>query len=119
MKLERDTELTMLETVVLPKIQQAKECLRAGKTEEMWKIISHDLIGLFQPYRDSEMKKYNDEPDNLKESPNVERMLNNAEAYQKAIDLLWDGKENAPRSVDEETLSAVENIVEGIIGKRR
>lgn len=116
--MERSTELAMLEAAVIPKIQKAKECFRAGKTEEMWKIINHDLIGLFQPYRKSEMEKYNNTPDNLKGAPNVERMLKNAELYQKAIDLLWDEKEDEPRHVDEETLSTVERIVEEIIGEK-
>lgn len=116
--MDRDTELAMLEVSVMPKIQKAKECLRAGKTEEMWEIISHDLIGLFQPYRDSELEKYNNTPDNLKGSPNVERMLKNAELYQNAIDLLCDEKENTPHPVDEETLCQVERIVEEIIGEK-
>ncbi|MDE7284247.1 MAG: hypothetical protein K2N85_11795 [Lachnospiraceae bacterium] len=114
--MERSTELAMLDAVVMPKIQKAKEYLRAGKTEEMWEIINHDLIGLFQPYRKSEMEKYNNAPDNLKGAPNVECMLKNSELYQNAIDLLWDEKEDEPRHVDEETLSMVEGIVKEIIG---
>ena len=114
--MERSTELAMLEAAVIPKIQKAKECLRAGKTEEMWEIINHDLIGLFQPYRKSEMEKYNNSPDNLKGAPNVERMLKNAELYQNSIHLFSDEKQDEPRYVDEETLSMVEGIVKEIIG---
>lgn len=116
--MERGTELAMLVAAVMPKIQTAREYLKAGKTEEMWKIISHDLIGLFQTYRESEIEKYNNSPDNLKGASNVERMLKNAELYQNAIDLLWDEKEDAPRPVDEETLSMVERIVEDIVGEK-
>lgn len=115
MKQDRDTELAMLEFEVKPKIQKARECLQEGKTEEMGKIIAHDMIGLFQPYRDSEREKYDNVPDNLKESPNAERMLKNAELYQDAIDLLWDEKVDTLRPVDEKTLNAVENIVNDIM----
>lgn len=115
MKLERNTELTMLEMTVLPKIQKAKECLRAGNTEEMYQIIAHDMIGLFRPYKESEMGKYSNAPGNLKESANAERMLNNAKLYQRAIDLLMDEKEDKWRPIDENTLNAVENIVNEII----
>lgn len=115
MKLDRDTELTMLESVVMNKLKEAKECLRAGKTLESDKIIAHDLVGLLQPYRDSERAKYDNAPDNLKEAPNVERMRKDAEMYQRAIDLLWDETEDRPRPVDEETLNTVEGIVEDIL----
>lgn len=115
MKLDRDTELTMLELKVKPKIQEARECLRAGKTEEMGKIIARDMVGLFQPYRNSEREKYDNVPDNLKESSNAERMLKNVELYQDAIDLLWDEEADTLRPVDEKTLNAVENIVSDIL----
>lgn len=64
------------------------------------------------------MEKYNNVPDNLKESPSAEHMLRDAELYRNAADLLWDEKENAPRPVNEETLTMVERIVVEIIGKR-
>lgn len=82
----------------------------------MWKIIGHDLIGLFQTYRDSEIEKYDNTPDSFKGSRNAERMLKNAEMYQDAIDLLWDEKEDVPRPVDKEILCKVERIVDEILG---
>lgn len=115
MELDRDTERTMLEKVVIPKIQEARECLRAGKMEELGKIIAHDLIGLFQPNRDSEREKYDNVPNSLKESPNSERMLKDAELYQDAINLLWDEKADTLRPIDDNTLNAVESIVNDII----
>lgn len=115
MKLDRDTELTMLEFKVKPQIQKARECLRAGKTDELGKIIARDIIGLLQPDRESEQKKYDNAPDNLKKAPNVERMMKNAELYQEAIDLLWDEKTNTLRPIDEGVLNAVENIVDEIM----
>lgn len=118
MKMERDAERAMLGIVVLPKIQEAKECLRAKKTEEMWEIICRDILGLLLPYRESEMEKYNNAPDNLKEAHNVKRMRRDAELYGSAVNLLWDEKENVPRPVDEETLFMVERIVRAIIGRR-
>ena len=115
MKLDRDAELAMLELEVKPKIQKARECLREGKTEEMGKIIARDMVGLFQTYKKSETEKYDNAPDNLKGSPNSERMLKNARLYQEAINLLWDEETDILRPVDENTLDAVDNIVNDIM----
>lgn len=115
MKLDRDTELAMLEFEVKPKIQKARECLREGKTEELEKIIAHDMVELFEIYRESETEKYDNVPDSFKESPNAERMLKNAESYRDAINLLWDEEADTMRTVNENTLNAVENIVDGIM----
>lgn len=115
MKLDRDTELAMLELKVKPQIQKARECLQAGKADEIGKIIAHDIIGLLQPYGDSEQEKYDNIPDNLKEAPNTERMLKNAELYQEAIDLLCDKETNTLCPIDGGTLNAVENIIDEIM----
>lgn len=89
--------------------------LKSRKNRGNGKIIAHDLIGLFHPYRDSEREKYDNVPDSLKESPNAERMLKNAELYQDAINLLWDEKTDTLRPIDEMTLNAVESIVNDIM----
>ena len=115
MKIPKDTEVSMLLFVVKPKLQEARECLRAGKVEKMQLIICRDIIGLLSPYRDSEMEKYNNSPDSLKTAPKVSRMKKDAELYQEAIDLLFDEKENLLRPIDMSTLDAVEGLVNMIL----
>lgn len=81
----------------------------------MGKIIAHDMVGLFQIYKKSETEKYDNAPDNLKSSPNSERMLKNAGQYQEAINLLWDEETDTLSPVDEKTLDTVDSIVNDII----
>lgn len=114
MTADRGQEMAMLMLAVKPGIQKARECLQTGKKEEMERILWKDVIGLLSYYRDSELTKYDNTPDNLKTSPNAERMLENAALYEKAVNLLRDTKENRLLSIDESTLDAVEGLVDDI-----
>ncbi len=115
MKLEKGTELAMLQLVVKPQIQKARECLRAKDYETMYKIILNDVVDLLNGYQKSETEKYENAPDNLKTAPHMEKMQVYAELYGKALNLLWDENERTLRPVDEETLDKVEGLIDEIL----
>lgn len=112
-KMERGTELVMLEVVVLPAIEKAKGLL--DNRTELEKVVWHDIIGLLLPYRDSEMEKYENAPDNLKEAPKVQRMLDNVNSFDTAIALLVDAESKKLKPIGEEELNSIALIVKQII----
>lgn len=115
MKEERSQEMVMLILSAKPKLQEAKDCLKAGRTEEFVNIVARDIIGLLEPYRVSELEKYEDTPDNLKSSPNAKRMQETAELFEKALNLLWDRQTDRLRLIDEKALDDVEGLVDEVL----
>lgn len=113
MKQERGQERGMLLGAVKPRIQKIRECLRSG--EEVEKKVIADILYHLMTTRESELEKYKNAPDNLKEAANVVRMLEIADLCSAAIGLFCNEKEDVLLPMNEETLNAAERLVERII----
>lgn len=117
MKLEWNTEQTMLMLAVRPAVKKVKHLLRENKTEEAKGTVARDIVGLLLDYRERELEKYENTPDNLKTAPNSERMVKNAERMETALLLLL--RENGGmleyRPCEEWDLDAVDRLLEEMI----
>lgn len=117
MKLEWNTEMTMLTLAARPAVDKVKRLLRENNAEEARETVSHDIVGLLLDYRERELEKYANTPDNLKSAPNSERMVRNAEKMEEAILLFLTEKDGALvyRPAEEWNLDAVGRLLDEII----
>lgn len=115
MKLEKGTELAMLEFRVLPQIQEIRNLLQMRKTEEAKKIVEKDVVGLLLPYIDSEREKYDSAPDNLKTAPNVMNMINIVEQLENALGQFYNMDNGQLLPVEEWNLEAAQMHIEKAI----
>lgn len=117
MKWEWDTERTMLMLVARPAVDKIKCLLQEGKDEDARSVVNHDIIELLLPYRDSELKKHANTPENLKSVPNSVRMVENAERMEKVLFLFVAEKDGKPvyRPTKEWDLDAAGRLLDEII----
>lgn len=117
MKLEWNTERTMLMLAVRPAVKKVKHLLQENRTEEAKETAARDIVGLLLDYRNRELEKYYNTDDKLKIAPNSVRMVKNAERMEAAILLLM--KENDEtldyRPCEEWDLDAVDRLLEEMI----
>lgn len=117
MKLEWNTEAAMLMLVVRPAVDKVKSLLRENRAEEARDTVGHDIVGPLMEYREKELAKYENTPDNLKSAPNSRRMEENVKRMETALLLLLEEKDGKLfyRPVEEWNLDAVGRLVDEMI----
>ena len=117
MKLEWNTEMTMLMLAARPAVDKVKRLLQENQAEEARETVSHDIVELLLDYRKRELEKYAHTPDNLKSAPNSERMVRNAEKMGAVILLFLAEKDGALvyRPTEEWDLDAAGRLLDEII----
>lgn len=108
-------ERTMLDGVVLPKIEEVKTLLQKGKLEDAKKIIEQDILGLIIPYRQMELETYENIPENLKSAPNSVRNKEIIDTFEEVIQLLFDENTTRLYYVTEQDLYYVASKIREIL----
>lgn len=112
---ESGAEITMVELVVIPKIEEVKALLREGKLEDAKDIIVRDILGLIIPYKNAQRETYENVPENLKSAPNNVRMEEIINTFEEVIQILFDESTSKLYYVTEQDLDYVASKIQGII----
>lgn len=108
-------EMTMLQLVVVPKLDEIKALLQEGKLSDAKQIMEHDILGLLIPFRESELKTYENIPNSLKSAPNSVRTKEVIGVYEEVIQLLFDEKTSRLYYIMEQDLEDAKRKIQGIL----
>ena len=95
-------------------VKEMRLLLQENKIEEARETAARKILCLVDMYKEGELEKYRNTPDNLKSAPNSERMLENAERMEAVLDLFRNENDDW-RPCEEWNLDAVDQLLEEII----